>query len=262
MSNKVKIELNFIIILILIVDMTTVIESHILVNYEDETKLKENMKSLVDKMFDKFNVTLHASRVMATNTTTGKYRHQTMLTYYHLNTEPETAIEIANYGKKIMEDDLNIRVRRVKVEVLIGENKELNLKANNNQYLECHLKIGKSIPSPEEYKKLASLLLKYGVHLLINYDSKVVAPVTTMRSYNKSLDEFREINKNIIDELKENGFEVHKQHMEYGVYDDNVMTDQGWLFENDKYTEPISECDTEKRLEVPGNYTYQPPVLN
>jgi hypothetical protein len=237
---------------------TIVIESHILVHYEDEAKLKDNIDLLVEKISKMFEITLHSPRVMATNTTTGIYRHQSMLTYYHLNVESEKAIEIANTAKKIMEDELNIRVRRVKVEVLIGNNRELDLQANRNQYLESHLKIGKSIPSPEEYKKLAELLLKYGVHLLINYDSNVVAPVTTMRSYNATLPEFKKMNQKIIDELKENGFEVYKKHLEHGVYDDNVMTDQGWLFEKDKYMEPISHNDSEKRFEIPENYSYQP----
>lgn len=235
---------------------TTVIESHILVHYEDEIKLKDNLNQLTYKMYTKFNIVLHSPRVMSTNTTTGKYRHQAMLTYYHLNVDPEKAIEIANFGKQCM-IELNIRVRRVKVEILISEQKDIEITLNKNQYLESHLKIGKTIPSQEEYQKLATLLLKYGVHLLINYDSRVVAPVTTMRFYNKSLDEFKEINQKIVDELKENGFEVFKQHLEYGIYDDNVMTDQGWLFEGDNYTEAIMKCDSEKRLEIPGDYSYQ-----
>ena len=128
-----------------------------------------------------------------------------------------------------------------------------NIIVKGDEYLEIHMKIGNNIPSLERYELLTNILIKHGVHLLINYDSNTVAPVTTMRCYDTDFHAFMIKNDMIEQELINNGFDIFKKHIEHGIYDDNVYTDEGWLFRGNDYKNAITEIDCVQRMQIPVN---------
>ena len=105
--------------------------------------------------------------------------------------------------------------------------------------------------SDERYEILAKICLKYGIQLLINPYSLKMAPVTTMRMYNTSLEQFKNKNTSFVNELIRNDFTIYKQHIERGVYDTNVYTDSGWLFFGNDYKSSITDIDCPQRIQPP-----------
>lgn len=223
-------------------------EIHVLVNAKQEKLLCDNMTNIKSDLCD---LNLINFKKMATITTTGVSQRQPMITCKIFNVDNRKAIDVSLTIKSVIEK-YKITVVRTKVEMMIGQvnSDTLSLSVENDNYFESHIKIGKEIPSPEEYYKLADICLKYGTQLLINPDSDVIAPVTTFRSYDTSFANFLKDHNKMYQELETNGYLVFKVHLELGIYDTNVNTDQNWLFK-DNYKEKIMEQDCPERMIAP-----------
>jgi hypothetical protein len=225
-------------------------EIHLIIYPKDEGLLRKNINEITSLMSTSIAPhSIHSAKVMATNTTTGNYKRQPMLTFYVTNVDKESIINITIKTKEIL-GNYGIHVLRAKSEIQLSD-KNHCITVTDDEYLECHMKIDKNIPSKARYTELANILIKYGVHLLINYDSTTVAPVTTMRCYNIDYKSFKKINDMVEKELSNNGFSIFKKHIEHGIYDDNVYTDEGWLFNGKDYKNSITEIDCKERLEIP-----------
>jgi len=227
-------------------------EIHIIIFQKYENKLREKMYDVINEISASVKPhKIYSPKVMATNTTTGKYARQPMLTFYLINVNKETIIDITKKSKKVI-NDFGIEVHRAKSEIQLSEKGIHCITVSGEEYLESHMKIGKIIPSEDRYEQLAKLLIKYGVHLLINYDSTTVAPVTTLRCYDIDYPSFKKINDAVEAELNKNDFHIFKKHLEYGIYDDNVYSDEGWLFKDKDYKNSITEIDANRML-IPAN---------
>jgi len=223
-------------------------EVHILISPSEEQYLISNFRKLRVSLSRIENVT--NLKKMATVTTTGISKRQPMITFNVINKSESTVKNITKNVTYIMaHKPFNFNIVRVKIERLLSGNNH-NLQVTDNMYFESHIKIGKYIPSPSDYKKLAQICLKYGVQLLLNPDSRIIAPVTTLRKYDTTYNDFINLHNQLVNELLDNKFETYKTHIEMGIFDSNVYTDEGWLFKNGNYKIPITEMD-DTRLLVP-----------
>jgi hypothetical protein len=224
-------------------------EIHVLIEPTEEEQLNDKI-DLVRKMFP----LLHSCKDMATLTSTGEYPRQPMVSGFTSTDDRQVAVSLA-LGVAGYLFDNNIHVVRVKVEKLITldpdavDEEYSNVTGDN--YYEAHIKIGKSIPDPSTYASLARICLKYGAQLLFNPYSPKMAPVTTMRMYDTDLCTFKVQHEALVADLEVADFLLIKQHIEYGVYDSNVYTDEGWLFMGTNYKTPITDVDCSLRLCVP-----------
>ena len=223
-------------------------EAHILVSPNEEAKLNEKFSELKKAINSKVHVV--NVRPMATITTTGINPRQPMITYIVTNETDESVKNITDTIKSIMvQPPFELNVVRFKIEQLLsGDHPEL--KVTGDEYFESHVKIGKTLPNDDEYRKMATICLKYGVQLVVNPYSKVIAPVTTFRKYDATYTEFINLHESLVNDLTNCGYELFKIHLEMGILDTNVHTDEGWLFKNGCYKTPITEPD-ELRLTCP-----------
>ncbi len=227
------------------------VEIHLIIYQKDERTLRINRRAIIDSIDESIKPNkVFAGKVMATNTSVGKFKRQPMLTFYIKDISKERLLVIVRQSKFVM-SRYGIQVHRAKSEIQLSYLMDYNIVVSGDEYLESHFKIGKVIPSLDKYHELANILIKYGIHLLINYDSSTVAPVTTMRCYDIDYSSFKKINNTVQDELYRNGFFIYKMHIEYGIYDDNVYTDEDWLFKGRDYKNSIKEIDCPQRLEIP-----------
>lgn len=224
--------------------MSNTYEVHILIDPNDEEKLRLNFNTL--KIILKDNHLRVDPRIMATITSTGINKRQPMITFCITNQTEKDAINIANKVQEIMANDkIGLNVVRVKVEQLLsGDNSELDVMGEN--YFESHVKIGKCIPDKDIYRDIATTCLKYGTQLLINPYSNVIAPVTTFRKYNISYNEFITLHDELCNELTNKGFSIYKIHIEKGIMDTNVYTDREWLFHGNDFKTSITEINEER----------------
>lgn len=193
---------------------------------------------------------LHSCKVMATLTSTGVSPRQPMVSGFYSADNAEDAIAYADRVASTV-TDMGYEVVRIKVEYLVNLT-DLPAEVYGDNYYEAHVKVGSSMPTPERYRLLAEICLKYGIQLLVNPYSIKMAPVTTMRMYDANASAFAAKHGAFLSDLEANGFTMYKQHLEMGVHDTNVYTDAGWLF-HDKgyYTRPITEVDCPERLMAP-----------
>jgi hypothetical protein len=220
-------------------------EIHVLVDPSQEYKLNNDINHIRETHIDLYNC-----KVMATVTSTGVSRRQPMISGF-FNSGKEHAIKYANSLGTYLTSN-GFKVVRIKVENLISfDNNDID-GIVNDEYYESHIKVGSYIPTIERYEVLARLCLKYGIQLLLNPYSLKMAPVTTMRMYNETLENFKTKHTSFINELTDIGFTVYKQHIEQGVYDTNVFTDKDWLFNGDDYKSSITELDCSERLQIPS----------
>jgi hypothetical protein len=147
---------------------------------------------------------------------------------------------------------MGYEVVRIKVEYLVNlTDLPADCEVYDDNYYEAHIKVGSSMPTPERYRLLTEICLKYGIQLLVNPYSIKMAPVTTMRMYDATASAFAAKHGAFLSDLVANGFTMYKQHLEMGVLDTNVYTDAGWLFHDKEYTRPITEVDCPERLMAP-----------
>ena len=213
-------------------------------------------ENLLNSVICRIYPTLLCMKVMATVTSTGCTR-QPMLSGF-CNGSYDNAYMLAREIRTNMEAN-GLTVVRLKIEQLILFNTNHTndtidtidtIDITGNTYYESHVKIDMS-PPYNDYERLARLCLSHGIQLLFNPYSNKIAPVTTMRLYGVSKKYFEMKHNEFINDLNDNEFTIYKQHLEMGVYDDNVFTDKGWLFSGDDYKIPITEVDCVERLRLP-----------
>jgi len=198
-------------------------EIHVLVNPEQELVL-ENFVLEEANFFKQFI----RPRKMTTVTSTGQFTRQPMFTcMVKCATYDESIDKMKLISKKIQE---KCSVVREKVE---GSHVDSNLpiQVENLQYYEFHTKV-LNVLNNDSWTKLAKLCLPFGVGLLYNSDSKLQRPVTTLRCYDTSYQEALQLNNKLNKELLDNGFTLDTTHCEYSLYDTNVYTDSGWMFDS------------------------------
>lgn len=221
-------------------------EVHVLVHPNQELQLESHMAGIRQEF-----PSLHKAKVMATATSTGVAPRQPMVSGFMISCTPAEAKELADQLVLYL-SDRGLNVIRSKVEVLVTlEKLDGGEAVSGDDYYEAHIKVGSSMPSPDDYHRLAELCLGHGTQLLLNPYSIKMAPVTTMRSYDCTADEFSRRHQALLDDLTKAGFQQYKVHMERGVYDSNPFTDQGWLFHGTCYKSSITTLDVPERLMVP-----------
>lgn len=222
-------------------------EIHVLVDPSQERLLNDNIL-LIQRAFPN----LLSCKDMATVTSTGVYPRQPMVSGF-VNMEKIKAVSLAQ-DVEVFLVSIGLTVFRVKVEQLVSFNESTDTaqSVTGDDYYEAHIKVGQSLPESEEYEQLARLCLTHGVQLLLNPYSIKKAPVTTMRLYDVNMGVFKERHERLLKDLQDQGFTIRKQHLERGVYDSNVFTDKGWLFEGDDYKTPVTTVDCPERLQLPA----------
>lgn len=226
-------------------------EVHILIAPYQEKMMTDKFDVLKEKVKDS-GLSIHPKK-MSTATSTGENKRQPMITFTVVNQTEENVKNTTDLVEAIMTSDaLGFKVPRIKIEQLLSRNHS-GLTVSGDKYFESHVKIGDKIPDKENYKNIATICLKYGAQLVVNSYSTIIAPVTTFRKYDLSFDEFIGLHDQLIDDLKNAGFQPYKIHIEMGIVDTNVYTDRGWLFLED-YKTPITQVD-EQRVSCPDFQT-------
>lgn len=157
-----------------------------------------------------------------TVTTTGRFPRQPMWTTHRAFDNDEKA---RAYGKEIAK---NTSYVRVKVERL-GITRDDPVVAGED-YFESHIKVKPG----GDVEALAKACLLFGAQLLVNPRSTLVAPVTTLRRYDITSRAFLALHEALTRKIQSAGHEVHRTHLERGILDTNVTTDEGWLYPEGK----------------------------
>jgi hypothetical protein len=246
-------------------------EVHILVQPELEDQIDEWVQKNKDYFTKKYK--LANFRKMATVTSTGSYPRQPMLTFKVQKTNFDDSVSLCNKISKIIEQNLKTTsnaitrqkvegtanaitrqkvegvanaitrqkvegvanaITRQKVEGVANEkpyDPSMPLFISGTQYYEFHTKV--NIVSNSEWERLAKLLSEYSIPLLYNPNSNMIRPVTTERYYDTNWETATKKHMKIKEILVDNNFEILNDSWEYSMYDTNLYTDKGWMFEND-----------------------------
>ena len=143
------------------------------------------------------------------------------------------AYEELNNIKKSLENE-GFNVVREKIEADYNHpnvpQTEKDLTGNPHKYLECHLNIE---VNAQNDTLLKNLLIPRGFHISRNMfkklDEKYYILMGTFRSNKLPFNEFKEYLTENISLLTDNGFKVHKEIVEFAIYDSNISWDESWL---------------------------------
>jgi hypothetical protein len=133
-----------------------------------------------------------------------------------------------DYIKKVtllLADDMKlhgINVLRTKIEGLAST-------SHIGMYYESHFKINTNVT--DDWNTIAKHVIKTGGHLSYNMNDKVPHPIVTFRVYS-SIDELKSITYSAIDYITNimNLNLLSNPRFECVLYDDNIMIDSGWIF--------------------------------
>jgi len=182
-----------------------------------------------------------------TVTSTGIYPRQPMLSaIFNANSQLEATQKTLLLQQWLISG--NLTVVRTKLEALMTLDKLPDV-WNEYEYLESHIKIECPL---SDWHELQSMCLPYGVQLLINPTSQNPLPVTTMRRYNTTAQQFAKEHSELVSNISKK-WVIFKIHVEHGLFDSNVITDSGWLFPGKNYQAKITEVDCDNRLKCPVN---------
>ena len=112
-------------------------------------------------------------------------------------------------------------------------------RVTGDDYFEYHMKIthhsGVKITTRSAWEALAELCFRHRVPLLFNPYSLTPAPVTTMRLYDMTHEEARNLHEALKGDLQCQGYTIMRTHAELGILDTNPGLDEGWLYTTDSY---------------------------
>jgi hypothetical protein len=161
----------------------------------------------------------------------GDNKHQLMISKYKSGTKQDCINKALYIEKDMLNYGLN--VIRVKVESMLSNSycPKGDEKPDTGCYFEYHIKF--DIENDEDYNKLKKISKKYNGNCSYNLFSKNFNPIITLRSYNKSYNEFNNNKDNLFNELKMNNLKTSNFiHKEYCIYDTYSDLDNNWLSKN------------------------------
>lgn len=226
--------------------MLNLYEIHILVSPEQEEKLSLYVSE--NKEYFKEIGAIRA-RKMTTVTSVGVNLRQPMLTFLIRRETFNQAVEVMNNVSEKLQN--NFTIVRQKVE---GNHSDKNIPSSvsGTEYYEFHTKI-LNVTDNQSWEKLARLCLPLRVPLLYNSNSNKIRPVTTLRCYDMTLLQAIEEQNNLENLLRYNGFILDTTDKEYSLFDNNLYTDKGWMFETDP-KEFITYSDNPLTYNAPNNF--------
>lgn len=196
----------------------------------------------------------------ATVTTTGVYPMQHMYTaHVHAASVLGAMGRVSELEPFLAEHAMTLT--RVKIERLFAPDSSNAPEAvSGTEYLEAHIKFADVAPG--KFEQLATECLAYGVQMLINPLSAQPLPVTTLRMYNTTLQNFLQTHFSVVCAVSRFAT-IQRVHLEHGVVDTNPMTDEGWLFPlGGNFQTSITTADTPERVMCPtGGLAVAPLIL-
>lgn len=92
------------------------------------------------------------------------------------------------------------------------------------------------VPTCDEWNRLAQESAGFAAHLCFDAcdENGLMDPVVTFRRYKTTTETMDSTTRNLLAELRENGFEPGYIRQNYAIWDRNVNLDRGWLFEKDQ----------------------------
>lgn len=172
---------------------------------------------------------------------TGVARRQPMWTCARVFASDADALAFARESASVCDHVTRIKTERMGPQPGAVEGDE--------EYLESHVKVNLN---GGEYQALAKTCLGYGVQLLVNPNSEQPWPVTTMRRYDVTEESFLKEHNRLVAQIEEQGFGVHRTHIERGIMDTNTATDEGWLFPmGGSHRDLVTTVDCPERLVPP-----------
>ena len=128
-------------------------EIHVLVDPAQERRLNSKIL-LIQNAFPN----LLSCKAMATVTSTSIYPRQPMVTGF-VNLERDEAVSLAHDVEEFLVS-IGLTVFRVKVEQLVSFNEttDKSQTVTGDDYYEAHVKVGQSLPDPDEYERLGTVV--------------------------------------------------------------------------------------------------------
>lgn len=190
-------------------------------------ELHLTIKPLKDDLIEPFVAfcTGHQAKPILIELAQGEHQQQPMFTkLIYCKSLIEAQAEATAYLRKL--NKANFEVRRMKIEIPANHYNVTVWETNAtfSPYFEWHGKI--------RFERQGELLLlceKHRVHLSLNAlkDAHEVRFVT-LREYGTQRQFQARVNQ-LIKDLSDQGWPIHKQQSEYCLVDDNVTLDKGWL---------------------------------